>query len=221
MKALVFAILLAASFTRMSGQTIADSALYGFGIRLIEGASDTQDYEAAAGYFRQISADNPHQWLACYYEALCFIHAGHAMPDAKTKDTLLDTAQVILNKAFALNPDESELYVLQAFIYQTKIEVNPELRGMTYSRKAETNLKKALELNAVNPRAHMLMAYNTFYTPVLFGGGAEKALPGFQKASRLYLEFKPELPFSPQWGEQENQEMIAAYEKAKNKSNKM
>ncbi len=68
---------------------------------------------------------------------------------------------------------------------------------MTYSSKAEASLKKATEINDKNPRAWSLLGYNLFYTPALFGGGAEKALPLFVKARDKFRSFRPLMPFYP------------------------
>lgn len=176
---------------------------------MIRNSKTAGDFKKAAAYFENVSADNPSHWLSLYYTALSYIHASHHVEDDKEKDSMLDKAQPLIDKAFKNHPEESEMLALQAFLYQSRIEVNPKMRGMSYSSKAETSLKKATEVNDKNPRAWSLMGYNLFYTPVLFGGGVDKALPLFLKARDKFRVFKPLLPFYPNWGESENQQMIA------------
>jgi hypothetical protein len=79
---------------------------------------------------------------------------------------------------------------------------------LNYSRKADSWLKKAIAADPMNPRAHFLMACNVYYTPVLFKGGSENALPLFLKARERFRSYTPALPFMPDWGGTENQQMI-------------
>ncbi len=45
------------------------------------------------------------------------------------RDAMLDKAQPLIDKALKKNPKESEMMVLQAFLYQSRIQVNPPMRG--------------------------------------------------------------------------------------------
>jgi tetratricopeptide (TPR) repeat protein len=213
-KLLILILMLNGIFISGKSQQLSDSAMYNTGINMIRNSKTANDYKKAAAYFENISADNPAHWLSPYYAALCYIHAAHKVESDKDKDGMLDKAQPLIDKAGKNKPEESEILVLQAFLYQSRIEVNPQLRGMSYSSKAETSLKKATGINDKNPRAWSLLGYNLFFTPALFGGGAEKALPFFLKARDKYKAFTPLMPFYPHWGESENQQMIAECNKA-------
>ena len=136
------------------------------------------------------------------------------MEEDKERDAMLDKAQPLIDRAGKINPKEPEILVLQAFLYQSRIQVNPQFRGMTYSSKAEASLKKATEADDKNPRAWSLWGYNLYFTPALFGGGPDKALPLFEKAREKFRAFKPLMPFYPRWGEPENLHMIAECRKA-------
>jgi tetratricopeptide (TPR) repeat protein len=197
-------------------QSAADSAVYNDGISLLDKAKTTDNYLEAAFYFEQLATQYPKQWLVMYFAAYSYIQASQKALVSNDMDALLDRAQLPLNKAFALKPNEPELQVLQAFLYQTRIPVNPLVRGLSYSQKAEACLKKAVAADPSNPRAVTLMAYNIYFTPAMFGGGASKALPLFLKAKGKYPAFVPALPFMPDWGERENQEMINTCKKTKN-----
>jgi hypothetical protein len=190
-------------------QQLVDSAVYNSGIMLIRNSKTASDFKLAATYFENLSAQNPSHWLSLYYAALCYIQASHKVEEDKQRDDMLDKAQPLIDKAGKKSPEEPEIFVLQAFLYQSRIQVNPKLRGMTYSSKAETSLKKAAAADDKNPRAWSLLGYNLFFTPSLFGGGPEKALPLFEKAREKFRTFKPLMPFYPRWGEPENQHMIA------------
>jgi tetratricopeptide (TPR) repeat protein len=215
MKILVTGLLFKLLFiSYVMAQSPEDSAAYNPGISLIGKAKTEGDYISAAKYFEQLAARKPDQWVALYYAGLSYIHASNQAPKDETKDALLDKAQPILDKAFRLKPGDPELLVLQAFLYQSRIQVNPEFRGLTYSQKAETSLKKALVKDPGNPRAYTLMGYNVYFTPALFGGGPKNALPHFLKAREKYRAFKPFLPFYPDWGESENDRMIRECQQA-------
>ncbi len=208
-KILPLFILLNGLFLSVHSQQLADSAVYNSGIIMIRDAKTATDYKLAASYFEDISKQNPTHWLGLYYAALSYIHASHKVENDKERDGVLDKAQPLIDRAGKMNPKEPEIMVMQAFLYQSRIQVNPQLRGMTYSSKAETSLKKALEINGENPRAWSLLGYNLYYTPALFGGGPDKALPLFMKARDKFSVFKPLFSFYPRWGEKENQQMIA------------
>jgi hypothetical protein len=214
LKMLIAGLFFSVLFFPGQAQTLADTSLYYPGIRLIRNASTDTEYQHAAAYFIN-SAAAQKQWLLYYYAGLSFIHASIKAKENRDKDLLIDKAQPMISKAFQLKPGEPELHVLQAFLYQARIQVNPEMRGLSYSGKAETSLKKAVSADPENPRAWFLWGQNVYNTPSLFGGGAEKALPMFMKAKEGFRSFRPALPFMPVWGEPENQQMIAACLKEK------
>jgi hypothetical protein len=209
-----FFLLAAFSMATVKAQGIGDTILYDPGLELIVRAGNAVDYTAAAEYFEEIMDRVTDQWLLPYYAAYSYIKASHNVTGDKSKDVLMDKAQLLINKGLALRPNETELIILQAFLYQSRIQVNPQVRALTYSMKADAGLKQAAAADDGNPRAWSLMGYNVYHTPAAFGGGARKALPFFLKARDRFLSFNPELPFLPQWGEPENLEMVAVCEKS-------
>lgn len=196
-------------FISLHAQQLADSVAYNSGNIMIRNAKTANDFKLAAAYFEDLSAQNPSHWLGLYYAALCYIQASHKVSEDKERDSMLDKAQPLIDKAGKKNSKEPEIFVLQAFLYQSRIQVNPQFRGMSFSSKAEASLEKATAADDNNPRAWSLLGYNLFFTPALFGGGPEKALPLFEKARDKFRNFKPLMPFYPIWGEPENLHMIA------------
>jgi tetratricopeptide (TPR) repeat protein len=213
-KLLIVILILNGLLISIHAQQLSDSAVYNAGILKIQHARTASDFSLAAAYFGDLSASCPSHWLSLYYEALCYIQASHHVEGNREKDGMLDKAQPCIDKAIGKNPEESEILALQAFLYQSRIQVNPQVRGMSYSSKAEAALKKATLANDKNPRAWSLLGYNLYYTPAFFGGGAEKALPFFIKARDKYKVFNPLMPFFPHWGEPENQQMISECNKS-------
>ena len=143
-------------------QSESDSALYNRGIALFKASTTTENYLATASYFEEVSRENPEHWLAQYYAGFAYILACQRATDNKIKDELLDKAQPFIDKSFILKPGESEVHALQAFLYQIRLQINPQVRAVNLSQKAEASLKKAMEADSTNPRAYFLMANNIY-----------------------------------------------------------
>ncbi len=212
---LLYLIILFAG-VRVACQSEADSGMYKAGIDILDKARTTENYLEAAFYFEHVASEYPKQWLACYYVALSYIQASQKALASNYKDQLTDKAQPFIDKAFLLKPGEPEIQILQAFLYQTRLQVNPQSRGLAYSQKAEASLKKAMAGDPDNPRAYFLMGCNIYYTPVMLRGGPKNALPMFIKARDKFRSYDPVLTFMPEWGEKENRGMIISCSNSKN-----
>jgi hypothetical protein len=201
-------------FINSGAQTLLDSAVYNKGLHMIESSKTYQDFEKAGNYFDVLTHAKKDEWLAPLYSALSFILASFREPDSKLKEALCDKAQVYIDTSGMRHPDISELASMQAFLYQARIDVSPMERGLEYSLKADSEIKKAEAANPGDPRAYFLYAMNVYYTPKIFGGGPEKALPLFENAAEKFNEFVPKMSFMPHWGKQQNLDMIAKCRKA-------
>jgi hypothetical protein len=205
----LLSLLMLLSGTLTYSQVSSDSMLYYPGFSLLAEAKTSDNFLEAAFYFEQLVKQKPDQWLFLYYTGFSYLQASHKALSSKTKDELIDKAQPFIDRAFKLKPGEPELYVLQAFLYQTRLLVNGETRTISFAQKAEASLKKALDINNANPRAYFLLGCNKYYAPEFAGGGAKNALPLFIKSSEKFTSFVAASPYMPQWGEYENQQMIA------------
>ena len=168
-------------------------------------AKTIPEYVEAANRFERISQIEKNEWLPLYYASYAYIMVSFQEPDPARKDEMLDQAQKFLDLAFTLAPNESELYLLQGFLYPSRINIDPMARGMKYIGDMNKALDKALELNPDNPRVYFLRATMTLHTPEAFGGGATKALPLFQTAEEKFRIFKPKTVLSPDWGKESNE----------------
>jgi len=167
-------------------------------------AKTPQEFQAIANNFERIGETQSDQWLPYYYVTysyLQYIFAGNTTEDI---DMILDKAEAFLVKARALSPENDEIEVLQGWIYQGRIQVDPMGRGQLYSEKASGSFGKAKNINPDNPRIYYLVGQNVLHTPEMFGGGQEAACPYFQKAADIYESFKLETPISPNWGREQN-----------------
>ena len=167
-------------------------------------AKSIPEYVEVANQFERISNMEKTEWLPLYYATFASIMISFQETENAKKDTYLDQAQKYLDQALAIDPNESELHLLQGFLYPSRINIDPMNRGMDLMPKMNKSLDKALELNPDNPRVYYLRATMTFHTPEAYGGGAAKALPLYQVADEKFKIFKPKTAISPNWGKEIN-----------------
>jgi tetratricopeptide (TPR) repeat protein len=163
-----------------------------------------QEYVDVANQFERISTMEKKEWLPLYYASFSYIMISFKEADNARKDQYLDQAQKYLDQAMSIDANESELYMLQGFLYPSRINIDPINRGMAYMGKMNAALDKALELNPDNPRVFYLRATMTANMPEAFGGGAAKALTLYQKAAEKFELFKPKSEIHPNWGKELN-----------------
>ena len=167
-------------------------------------AKTIPEYVEVANQFERISNIEKGEWLPLYYASFAYILISFRETENAKKDQYLDQAQKYLDQAMAIDPNESELHMLQGFLYPSRINIDPMTRGIALVAVMNKSLDKALELNPDNPRVFYLRATMTFHTPEAYGGGAAKALPLFQVADEKFRIFKPKTTISPNWGKEMN-----------------
>ena len=145
----------------------------------------------------------PTAWEPRYYQARGWVKLGFSGSTDEQKDKYFDQAQTALDAAKKLQPaaaDQAELLVLQAYIYQGRIMVAPMVRGAVYTGRVQEALGQARTLAPNNPRVYLLLGNDWYFRPAMFGGGADKARPFYEKAQALFATFQPATPLSPTWG---------------------
>lgn len=169
--------------------------------------TSSSEIQELGNKFERIAQAEPDKWLPNYYAAYCYLKSTvFNNMSADAKHVQLDKAQAIIDQLQKKVENESEIYCLQAFVYQLRI--TDMSKGAKYSVKAGQALEKAEKLNPENPRVYYLNGTNKFYTPKFFGGGSNKAKPYFEKAAMLFETFKPENSLMPTWGAYHNNEML-------------
>jgi tetratricopeptide (TPR) repeat protein len=168
-------------------------------------AKTIPEYVEVANQFERISNIEKAEWLPLYYASFAYIMISFQETENVKKDQNLDQAQKYLDQALKIDPNESELYMLQGFLYPSRITIDPMNRGITLMPEMNKALDKALELNPDNPRVYYLRATMTFHMPEAYGGGAAKALPFYQIAQEKFGIFKPKTALSPNWGKESNE----------------
>jgi hypothetical protein len=173
-------------------------------IEALDKASEKEDFLACAAQFERVANVEKSRWLPYYYGAYSLILLSYNETDGSEKDLILDRAQEILDQALELDPEESELHALQAFLYPSRILVDPMNRGMVYMEKIFASLEKAKTLNPENPRPWFLEGVNKLNLPPAMGGGPEVARPILEEADARYRAFQTKDPLWPDWGEEAN-----------------
>lgn len=201
-----FLLLSLALFTSiLSAQSTQYNAAMNKAVAELDSADTPADFQATANTFSRIAAAEPAEWLPLYYAALS--HLNTAFPlfrqDAPKALLTLDLAQSSLDKARTLAPRESELAVLQAYIFIGRLMENPMAKGAEITPKVFGELGKAAALNPENPRAPFLQGTYVLNMPEFYGGGAANAKPHFEKAAALY-EKEAGRGLLPHWGKEAN-----------------
>ena len=159
----------------------------------------------SANTFQRIGDAEKTQWLPYYYAALGNVMSGYMQGtvgggNADKIDPLANKAEELLNKAEALNKDNSDIYCVKKMIATLRMMVDPQNRYMTYGPQAAEALQKAKSLNPENPRVYLLEGQDKFYTPEQFGGSKTEAKALFEQSIQKYDSYKPESDIHPQWG---------------------
>ena len=168
-------------------------------------ATGAELYLNCANRFERIASAEKGKWMPYYYASHCLALMSFEESNGEQRDKILDRAQDLLDRSMELNPDESvksELQVLQAFIYPSRIMVDPMGRGGIYFEKMFTSLETAGSLNPENPRCYFLEGSYKLNIPAEMGGGAEAARPILEQALTLYASFSSADPLWPTWGEE-------------------
>ena len=170
----------------------------------MDNATGKEDFLKCASQFERIATAEQSKWLPYYYGANSLIIMSFDETDGNEKDLILDRAQLMLDQAFELEPNESELFTLQAFLYPSRIMVDPMARGMLYMEKMFQSLGTAKALNPDNPRIYFLEGVNMLNMPPAMGGGPEVAKPILEEADTKFKAFHNSDPLWPNWGEEAN-----------------
>jgi len=190
MKTLTITLVLVSMFSMINANEAYQNAMTQSIEKLFQ-ANSIPEYVEIGNQFERISTIEKTEWLPLYYASYAFIMISFQETDQPKKDQYLDQAQKYLDQAMVINPNESELHMLQGFLYPSRITIDPMTRGMELMPKMNQSLDKALELNPDNPRVYFLRASMTLHMPEAYGGGAAKALPMFLMADEKFKVFKP------------------------------
>ena len=191
------------------------SEMLGATINQVMHTGDAAELKSLAAKLERAATAAPADWLPRYYQAYALlINVFQSKDNGDAKDATLDQAEAALAQARQRQGDESELLTLQAYIYQARLGISPMLRSAKYSRMVTEAVAKAKALNPANPRLYLVGANNVYFTPAIFGGGAEPAKPLYEEAKAKFAAFRPASPLAPSWGQGQLLSRLKQYEVA-------
>jgi len=167
-----------------------------------------EQWLAASNNFERIAQKETKEWLPHYYVAFCQTMAFNMSQDKNMYELFAKRADDFVTKADALNPDNSEIYVLKSMISGLFIRINPMVNGQKYGPVASMQLEKAKRLDPENPRAYMQEGATLLFTPPQWGGDKVKAKATLETAAAKYEAFKPASSIHPNWGKTANEMFI-------------
>ena len=205
MKKFLLLLCFALTTAALSAQSAQYTAAMTKALAELDSAKSSVDFQASANAFSRIAAAEPNEWLPLYYNAFSNLIAGFILfhSDAPKALLTIDQAQISLDKAKPIAPQESELAVLQAYILIGRLMENPMAKGAEITPQVFGELGKAAALNPDNPRAPFLHGTYVLNMPEFYGGGAANAKPHFEKAAALF-EKETSRGLLPHWGKADN-----------------
>jgi tetratricopeptide (TPR) repeat protein len=169
-------------------------------IDVVYKATTLDELQAAVNALARIGEAEKTKWEPFYYASFGSIMMATREQDGTKKDAFLDQAKTLLDKAVAIQSNESEISALEGFIYMIRVTVDPPSRGPQYSMLSMQAFGKALAINPNNPRAMALMAQMQFGTAQFFKQEPTEACEANRKALELFNNQKPANPLAPVWG---------------------
>lgn len=170
-------------------------------VEMLDTATIINTLQQLANSFERIANAEKDKWLPYYYSAYAIARRVYLEENKTNVDAMLDQAQKLIDKADSLQPDNSEITTVRAYILSSRILVDPATRGAQYGMPSGLLLDKAIQLDPENPRPYLLKGTSAYYTPPAFGGGKEKAATLLQKSLDKYAAFKPADELMPHWGQ--------------------
>lgn len=171
-------------------------------IQKLYSAQEIQNYMDAIAIFERIGVNETEEWLPMYYAGLGYIWASHTTQNGQEIDSYLDKAQLFVDRANKLSPDNDEIVTLQGYIYMMKIVVDPATRGQELSGVAMQTFGRAIGMNKNNPRALMLMGRMQMGTDHFFGNDTSASCGMIIKSLDLFEAQNPDSALSPTWGKE-------------------
>lgn len=160
-------------------------------------------HEEASALFEEIASVEKENWLPNYYVALVNTTSAFQIKDFKKVDELLGKAQSSLDQEFNKQPENAELLVLQAMIHTARIVLDPMYYGPQLSGTIGQLYSRAEAIAPNNPRVVLSKAQFELGAAHFFGTDTKSVCAQFEKAIKLFDNFKPEAAYYPNWGKTE------------------
>lgn len=163
-------------------------------------APDAETLQKAINTFERIGEAEKNKWEPFYYAGYGYVMLALREKEGAKKDTWLDLGLKAVEKAKAIQANESEVIALEGFVHMIRVTVDPASRGQQYSGMAFQSFSKAAALNPENPRALALLAQMQYGTAQFFGSATTEACATLAKALAKFESFTSDNVLAPKWG---------------------
>lgn len=160
----------------------------------------SNQWEEAENLFERIANAEPQQWLPHYYVAQMNSLKSWNLKDETILKAQLEKAQEHLDAAMNISENNPELLVMQAQVLTNWVAFDGQTYGMKYSAKVTELYAKAYTIAPNNPRVVFGKAEWNMGSARFFGQNTAPFCADIEKSIELFANFKPETPFSPNWG---------------------
>jgi tetratricopeptide (TPR) repeat protein len=155
----------------------------------LETARNVQDraaLEKLAGEAGAAAAKSSNDPEAQYRAALVYSYLAEVqieMHDRKAGRASAEQGIKAGERAVSLKPDNAEYYRVLGTLYGQGI--TDVMSGLSYGPKAKSAINKAVEKAPKSAAMYVARGVGNYYLPAQLGGGAQAAIPDFQKAIEL------------------------------------
>lgn len=154
----------------------------------------------ASQVFERVAMVETENWLPYYYAAQTLITSGFTLKDENELATRMSKAQIFLDKAQEISPNNAEILVAQAYWFTVWIAYDGATYGAMYSRKISKLYDKAYKADAKNPRVVLGKAEWDMGSARFFGKDTSPYCKDIEKAIELFDTFESDIPFYPSYG---------------------
>jgi tetratricopeptide (TPR) repeat protein len=155
----------------------------------LETARNVQDraaLEKFAGEAGAVAAKSSNDPEAQYRAALAYSYLAEVQIEQHDRKAGRASAEQGIKageRAVALKPDNAEYYRVLGTLYGQGI--TDVMSGLSYGAKAKSAINKAVEKAPKSAAMYVARGVGNYYLPAQLGGGAQAAIPDFQKAIEL------------------------------------
>ncbi len=153
-------------------------------------------------------------WISQYYAAFQNAIIGVEKKDTAEAIRMLNKAEEYIKTANSIQPNESEIVLLQGMINGMRIGINPTL-GANLGPDVMKRYAEAKKLNPENPRVYLVLGESYMYMPEEAGGGMKAAKANLEIAIKKFENDKHEDPAWPTWGKDRAMKLLAEIESKK------
>jgi hypothetical protein len=207
MKRLIFLLVVTIAGLQANAQSAKYISAMEANIAAMDTARAHTSWQELGNSFERIAEAEKTQWLPYYYSAVSNVMMGYMLNsgtpgsgNSTQTDQIADKAESMINKAEAIEKENSEIYCVKKMIATLRMMADPMTRYQTYGPMAADALAKAKSLDPKNPRVYMLEGQDKFYTPEQFGGSKTEAKALFEESIKLFETNLPKSSIDPRWG---------------------